>query len=74
MKKTYTFEISGTAGDGKIWKTSGTIGSELAGVFNAAMAASFAQLTGGRAVFGKPGDGCRGPYDIDRVLIEQVRQ
>lgn len=72
--KTYTFEIGGTGANGQTWTAKGTVSAEFVDVFNAAMRESFEQITGGRAVFGKPGLGCNGPYDIDRVVIEQVRQ
>lgn len=72
--KTWNYEISGTGGDGQTWATEGTITCEYAEVFNVAARSSFEKLTAGKAVFGKPGVGCRGPYDVHLVLIEQVKQ
>jgi hypothetical protein len=74
MKKYYSYTVEGTARDGQTWKTTGTVVAEFAAAFNDAMLDSFKQLTSGRAVFGKPGIGCNGPYDIHRFTIEQVRQ
>lgn len=74
MNKTFRYTFEGTGGDGQTWKTEGTVTCKFLNVFDVAGAASFDQLTSGRAVFGKPGVGCRGPYDIHKVTIEQVRQ
>lgn len=70
----YTFEIDGTAVGGlTTYQTKGTIEgvppAEFMNVFSMAMRQSFMQLTSGKAVFGQPGVGCRGPYSITRVLI-----
>lgn len=43
-------------------------------VFDHAMFDSFMKLTQGYAIFGRPGVGCKGPYDITQVLIKQVKQ
>ena len=72
--KSYTFQIEGTAAAGQTWKSSGVVIDEqndLIAVFDSAMRLSFQQLTSGKAVFGKPGVGCSGPYDIRRIVIEQ---
>jgi len=37
------------------------------------MRESFDQLTHGKALYGMLGIGCKGPYDILRVLIEQMK-
>jgi hypothetical protein len=42
--------------------------------FGYAMEETFRQLTNGRAVYGEPGVGCRGPYGIRSLLIEEVAQ
>jgi hypothetical protein len=34
----------------------------------------FHTITQGKAVFGQPGRGCNGPYEIRRVLIELMLQ
>jgi hypothetical protein len=72
--KSYTFQMEGTGAAGQTWKTSGVIIDEhndVLAVFESAMQSSFNQLTSGKAVFGKPGVGCKGPYDIRRIVIEQ---
>lgn len=74
-QKTYKYELHGTARDEQTWVTKGyLVGYDFNDTFNGAMLASFDQLTKGNAVFGKPGVGCQGPYDITSVLIEQVKQ
>jgi len=72
--KNYSFKIEGSAADGQSWSASGNIYCEFGNAFNVAMAQTFDQLTNGKAIYGKPGVGCRGPYDIHRVTIEQVQQ
>jgi hypothetical protein len=74
MDKQYRFTLNGTAAHGQTWQTDGVVECDFADVFHTAMRYSFAQLTDGKAIYGKPGIGCNGPYDIHRVLIEQVLQ
>ena len=62
----------GIAASGQSWKTTGTVEVEWIDAFDAAMRDSFRQLTGGKAVFGKPGVGCRGPYEIRRFELTAV--
>ena len=73
--RTYKFEVSGTCSGGETYLCQGELECPIGGVFQdmllKCMAESFKQLTGGKAVFGKPGVGCRGPYNITRVLVEQ---
>lgn len=68
----YRYEMSGTGAEGHTWATAGIVpdawGPEM---FGAIMHQSFAMLTEGRAVYGEPGKGCKGPYVIDRLLIER---
>jgi hypothetical protein len=74
MTKIYRYEISGTAADDQTWKTEGTITdttNDIVSMFTGILRASFHQLTHGEAVFGKPGVGCNGPYDIRKIVIEQ---
>lgn len=74
MNKAYKFEMKGTARNDQTWMTSGYLICEFPAMFDAAMRASFEQLTEGKAVFGRPEVGCQGPYDITSVLIERVKQ
>lgn len=71
----YTYEVSGTAAGGQSWKTTGEIETEPGDFVLAltqVMKLSFQQLTQGKAVFGNPGVGCRGPYSIKRYVLEAV--
>ena len=72
----YRFEIKGTAAAGQTWETQGEVETARAGEFPAvpdlAMAKAFGILTNGNAVYGKPGKGCNGPYDIRWMLIEKL--
>jgi hypothetical protein len=74
MQKNYNFQIEGSSANSQTWITSGKVYCEFADAFNRAMSETFEQLTNGKAIFGNPGIGCRGPYDIHRVIIEQEKQ
>lgn len=74
MIKPYRYTVEGTAAAGQTWTTQGQVATEIHDVLHVAMMESFDQLTSGKAVYGQPGKGCRGPYDIRRVTIEQVPQ
>lgn len=74
MRKSFRFTIDGHGAEGATFQTSGTTLCELAHAFDIAMEVTFHQLTNGKAVYGSPGVGCRGPYAIKRVLIEEVAQ
>ncbi len=71
----YGYAVEGTASDGQTWTTTGEVDYEKEGGFpvavQEAMRLSFEQLTQGRAVYGHPGVGCRGPYTIQRLLVER---
>jgi len=75
--KTYSYQMTGTAAAGQTWRTAGTIELSNAEFSNASAVAlldSFQQLTKGKAVYGKPGVGCEGPYSVTRLLIEEATQ
>ena len=75
MTKTWRFTINGKAASGETWCTSGTVYTEFADCFTAAVRDTFQQLTHGRATYGQPGvAGCKGPYRIMSVLIEELQQ
>lgn len=67
--KISTFVIEGTAADGQTWTCRGTVDSDYPDCLMDATRAGFQQLTGGKAVYGKPGVGCRGPYKINRFEL-----
>lgn len=74
--ETFRFKFEGLTAGGNPWHTEGKIDGDMANplIFRTAMGASFQQLTSGRAVFGKPGLGCQGPYKITRFTLEKVAQ
>jgi len=74
MRKPFKFHVEGCGAEGATFETSGSFVCEFQECWDAVMIETFNQLTHGRAVFGSPGVGCRGPYDIRRVVIEQVPQ
>lgn len=73
MIRNYKFKCEGSAKDYQTWTTEGTFRGELGDAFTAALRQSFEQLTQGKAVFGKPGVSCQGPYDISRIEIVKVK-
>lgn len=70
------YTINGTAAGDQTWDCHGTIDNadwndhDLLG---RAMQDSFIKLTQGKAVFGKPGVGCRGPYKIISFKLALVK-
>jgi hypothetical protein len=75
MLKNYRFEIKGTARNDQTWCASGTLfNCEFNESFDHALRSTFEQLTNGKAVYGQPGKGCAGPYEILSVTIELVKQ
>jgi hypothetical protein len=74
MNKIYKYEIKGLARNDQTWVTKGSIDCEFNDAFSLAMRNTFEQLTNGKAVYGKPGVGCQGPYDVFSVMIERMKQ
>lgn len=74
MQKPYRFKVTGSGRGGTTFETSGSMLCDFNEAFDYAMRETFRQLTEGKAVFGNPGLGCKGPYDIHRITIEQVVQ
>lgn len=72
----YRYEMHGAAAQEQSWAVSGFIETQNPGEFlnvpRAATADAFEQLTNGKAIFGKPGVGCKGPYRITKLTIEEV--
>jgi hypothetical protein len=70
---TYTYTVAGTAADEQTWEITGSIEATQGNfplVFNHAMKETFTGLTNGKAIYGNPGIGCSGPYEIVRLVIE----
>lgn len=74
---TYAYTVEGTGADGTTWKVEGTVANVSPGgfmdCFQKAMLASFSQLTAGKAIYGKPGVGCRGPYKVTKLMLEEQK-
>lgn len=77
-ERIYNYTIEGTAADGQTWSVTGEVRksgfSDILDVFDHVMAECFFKLTNGDAVYGSPGKGCSGPYTIERVVIERVKE
>lgn len=69
----YKYEVHGCSAENS-WSTGGHLEAATAGEFidlpMKALSTAFADLTQGKAVFGYPGVGCKGPYSITKLLIE----
>lgn len=72
MRHNYTVE--GTAADGQTYTCAGEVQGDYPNCLHEAMVAAFRQLTGGKAVFGKPGVSCRGPYTIARFELKTITE
>jgi hypothetical protein len=72
----YRYEISGAGANDQTWTVRGRLffpPGAITDAMNRAMLETFQALTQGRAVYGSPGNGgCRGPYRMQRFLIEIV--
>lgn len=71
--KQYTYTVNGSGSNEQTWEISGTVECEFIQMHARIMQDTFRRLTNGQAIFGKPGVGCEGPYDIHKIVIEQVR-
>ena len=70
----YNWSMSGTGAHDHTWETSGNTEinpGQFDTIMGTAMIETFEMLTQGKAVYGKPGVGCYGPYRIKRFLIEE---
>jgi hypothetical protein len=71
----YQYHLEGGAAGEQTWSASGIIQIEKAGDFaevpDRAIRETFLKLTTGKAVYGRPGVGCKGPYSIKRLVIEE---
>jgi hypothetical protein len=76
MTTKYAYTLEGTAADGQTWCSSGEVYTENEGDFPLALQdaqrRAFQQLTQGKAVYGIPGIGCRGPYKITKLIVERI--
>ncbi len=71
---TFDYTMSGESAGGQTWETTGAIElrqGDFSLAFDHAMRDTFEQLTSGRAVFGKPGLGCSGPYKVKKFSVEE---
>lgn len=75
MRKSYRFSINGHGAEGAPFEVRGSTLCEFPELWDEMMKDTFNQLTNGRAIYGAPGvAGCRGPYSIRRILIEEQPQ
>jgi hypothetical protein len=69
----YAYQVQGTSADGQNWTVIGVVHTTGLGEFMdapaLAMRDAFMKLTDGRAQYGRPGVGCRGPYEVTSLSI-----
>lgn len=63
-RQSYRFIIRGTAALGQTWRVDGTVHCSFPQIIEVVLQRAFNELTQGGAVFGRPGLGCRGPYEV----------
>lgn len=72
----YRYEMHGAAAEHQTWSCNGDVEVANYGAFldvpGLATKDAFEQLTQGKAIFGLPGVGCKGPYRITKLTIEEV--
>jgi hypothetical protein len=74
MRK-YNYILNGTGAGGHTWKAEGTVMAAPGDFLKVPLAATrdaFVQLTQGKAIYGKPGVACLGPYQVKKMVIEEV--
>ena len=68
IERQFQYLMRGTAAQGQTWETQGLLrilqGQPLHELMQAALSDTFHKLTSGNAVFGQPGVGCNGPYEV----------
>jgi hypothetical protein len=72
---TYAYTMKGTAAGGQTWETSGAVEvapGDFPDVTMLALKDTFMKLTQGKAVFGQPGVGCKGPYSIVELTLKKA--
>lgn len=72
IERTFSYEVKGTTAEGVAWQTAGTVVCELPEVWVAVINHTFLDLTRGKAVFGRPGLGCKGPYEVHEVTVKRI--
>jgi hypothetical protein len=70
--KTFKFTVSGTTAGGVPFHVGGVVECEFRELFDAVMRRCFMDLTSGKAIFGAPGVGCKGPYEIAEIRLERT--
>ncbi|HEY7415674.1 MAG TPA: hypothetical protein VH593_10820 [Ktedonobacteraceae bacterium] len=74
----YSYMVCGVSHEDNTWEVSGQVETELAGDFintpSMAMQQAFEKLTQGKAVYGKPGWGCNGPYRVTKLYIQEEKE
>jgi hypothetical protein len=73
MEKHYQYKINGRGSNDQTWEVEGTIESNFVDMFTNVMLECFKTLTQGKAIYGKPGVGCQGPYDVTKIVIEHIK-
>jgi hypothetical protein len=74
MKK-FNYEMEGTDGAGQAFKVAGEVESRnLPDAIVDAQRQAYQGLTSGNTSYGQPGvGGCKGPYSMERILVEVVK-
>lgn len=73
---TTKYTVEGTGANGQTWKCEGHVPMDIPDpeCLTAVLRSSFNQLTGGKAIYGQPGVGCRGPYKFVRIELKTGEQ
>jgi hypothetical protein len=72
----YQYKITVTGAGEQAWSTEGTLfvaSGDFATAVGNILRHTFLQLTEGKAVFGQPGVGCQGPYEITELTFKRKK-
>jgi hypothetical protein len=70
----YQYTVKGTAHAGQTWEVRGRVqgrNGDFPDLLHEAMRDSFQLLTQGRAIYGSPGKGCNGPYQVTHFSLDK---
>lgn len=72
MVRHWSFHVKGTAAGGHPWECRGEIEADPTDLMHRILSHSFHALTNGKAIYGHPGVGCKGPYEIVTLHVERI--
>jgi hypothetical protein len=67
VTRTYRIKVGGEDAKGQTWEIEDVVHCEFQELWHMTASRVFNRLTEGKAEFGRPGTGCKGPYRITDI-------